>query len=508
MKVNKWLGLCLGLAVCLALAGCSGNGGEDDGGIDACDGCGGDDDSGPIPCASIGECPVHHLCLGGFCTLGTICTGAPGECPDTHECNVMQEVCVPRWTCGSDVDCEDANAPRCLQPDGVCVECTPATQQQDCGDPAEVYCGASYECTPVGPACESDAQCAAPTPYCDVGPGVCVPCLNDGHCAGDQVCKLDTHSCVDCFMDAHCVNPTPRCWLDTFTCVECTSDGHCDVGANERCNLGTHTCTDFVCATDNDCINQPGTHCNQATGDCVQCLEHAHCGALQWCREFACVSGCETDQECEAKLGADHRCEVGTGDCFYAECLADGDCAGNANGEYCKLDEIPNNPQQYTCVECTEDAHCDEYFYCAKGTNQYFCQPMPCYQYQDPEATCAQVDPCYECNYGSGACEPRYDCANDPCCQGYTCNALSHCDRNINCQTNEDCPADSICNQGTMQCEYQSCCGDCQAGWFCNEQTCQCEQGECKLLMETCNFEIQNCCEGLTCSFMGICFAY
>ncbi len=491
---------------CLPLGtGCSGGNNDKDAGPDACDGCDGGDD-GPIACTSIGQCPVHNLCLGGLCQIGTICTGAGGECPDTHECNVMQEVCVPKWTCQQDSDCtaENPDVPHCLEGDGVCVECTPATQVEDCGPEGEFFCSASYECEPVGPDCSSDADCTPGQPHCDVGQGKCVVCLNDGHCAGSQVCKFDTHTCVECYNDAHCINPTPQCWEETNTCVECTADVQCSGG--ERCNQGTHECTDLVCATDADCADQAGTHCDPASGDCVQCTDNDHCGALQWCRDFACQSGCETDAECEAKLGANYRCEDGTGDCFFAECLDDGDCAGNANGEHCKLVDVPNNPAQYTCVECTDDAHCEEFFECAKGTGQFFCRPMPCYQYQDPVATCAGIDPCYECNYGSGACEPRENCADDPCCQGYTCNAMSHCERNLNCQTNDDCAADSICNQQTLQCEYQSCCGDCQVGYFCNEQTCQCEQGECKQAMDTCNFEIQNCCEGLTCYLMGICF--
>jgi len=507
MKPAKLFGLCLGLVLCLTQLGCSGNSGDKDAGPDACDGCEADDDSGPIACASIGQCPVHNLCLAGFCQPGTACNGAQTECPNGYECNVMQEVCVPKWTCTGDADCEDVAAPRCLVADGVCVECTPATQQQDCGDPADVVCSDSYTCEPVGPDCTSDADCVdqAPKTHCDVGQGKCYACLNDGHCEGALVCKLDTRTCVQCYNENHCTNPYPHCWTDTNTCVECTADVQCT--GDERCNLGTHTCTELVCTNDNDCVDQPGPHCNQANGDCVQCLTHDHCGAYQWCRDFSCQSGCQTDQECADKLGAGYRCDNDS-TCFYAECLTDADCAGNQDGERCKLDEVPSNPQQYTCVECIADEQCDEYFMCAKGTGQYYCQPMPCYQYQDPAATCAQIDPCYECSYGTGACEPRTDCANDDCCQGYTCNAMSHCERSLNCQTNEDCAADSICDQQTLQCEYQSCCGDCQSGWFCNEQSCQCEQGECKQLMDTCNVSMQNCCEGLTCSFMGICFAY
>lgn len=199
-------------------------------------------------------------------------------------------------------------------------------------------------------------------------------------------------------------------------------------------------------------------------------------------------------------------CDPQVGQCVFVECHSDADCADNPNGEHCKLDAVPSSPPQYACVECVDDAHCPQYFYCATGTGQYVCEPMPCYQYQEPDATCQLFDSCYVCNFGSGACEPRYDCATDPCCQGYTCNALDHCERNIDCQTDLDCPLDSICNPDTLQCEYQACCGGCEDGYICNEQTCQCEEGPCQEVMESCNPQAQNCCEGLTCTETGVCF--
>ncbi len=495
--------LAAGLSATLVAAGCSGGNGGNDAGLDACDGCD-PTDEGPLPCTSIADCPAHHLCLGGFCQLGTICTGTGDECPEGYVCNIMQEVCVPETPCESDADCTEAAAPVCLEADGVCVECV---EDADCGGGEDVFCNASYQCDVVGPDCSTDADCTeAGKPHCDQAQGKCVACVNDGHCSGNQVCRPDTHSCVECYANNHCVNPNPYCWLDTTTCVECLEDNHC--GGDERCNVSSHTCTDMVCESDADCVDQPGPHCRQDTGDCVACLEHDHCGALQWCREYSCQSGCETDAECVDKMGQGYRCDPENAECFYAECMDDADCAGHENGEHCKLTDLPSNPPQYTCVECTEDAHCDEFFMCKTTSGKFVCEPMPCYLYEDPEATCAEIDPCYVCDYGGGQCKPREDCSTEPCCQGYTCNAYSTCERNLDCDSNEDCPADSICNQQTLQCEFQSCCDECDPGWYCNEATCECVEGECKQLMESCNPDIQNCCEGLTCSLMGICFAY
>ncbi len=500
MTKRTWWRAGLGLlAVALFAAACSGGDeGKDTGFEDACgglDGGCGDDDSGPRTCSGIGQCPAHHLCIGGFCQLGTLCIG-PDDCPGGYTCNVMQEVCVPDVLCTGDPDCEAPTA-RCLVSDGVCVQCTPQTQVVDCGPVEEAVCNASFECEPVGPDCSGDADCAPPKPRCDPSQGKCVACVTNDHCT-PQVCRLDTKICVDCYTDNHCVNPNPRCWLDTSICVECTADAHCS--GTERCNQSSHSCTDLVCTVDADCANQPGPYCDAASGDCVACKTSAHCGALQWCRDFTCQSGCLTDPECVEKMGAGYRCDTNSSTCFFAECLTDPDCAGNPDGAYCKLDEIPSNPARYTCVECTADAHCTEYETCKKTTGKYVCEPLPCYLYQDPAGTCAQIDACYDCSPSSGNCEPRYDCASLPCCQGYSCNGMSHCERNLNCQTNADCAVDSICNQQTLQCEYQSCCGDCQVGWYCNEQSCECELGQCKNLLETCSPAIQNCCEGLRCA--------
>jgi len=222
------------LAVCLALGlvlgACSDNGGDNDGGPDACDGCE-DGDDGPQTCSRIAECPTYHLCIGGFCQVGTICTGSgEDDCPAGYTCNVMKEVCVPENPCASDPDCAAADpaTPHCLVSDGVCVECT---EHAHCGDPAEVECNESFECEPIGPDCTSDPDCLASAPsrpHCDQGQGKCFACVIDDHCDGAQVCEPVTRTCMDCYNDNHCLNPYPYCYVSTNTCVECTEDAHCD----------------------------------------------------------------------------------------------------------------------------------------------------------------------------------------------------------------------------------------------------------------------------------------
>lgn len=501
---------------CLPLAACSSNGGAEDAGTDAADGNGADE--GPISCETINDCPSHHLCMNGICVEGTLCT-TDEECPAGDECNVIKEVCVPENPCESDDDC-GGDTPYCMAGAGRCVACL---EDDHCsGTPSTPYCSSQGECVactgdahcPDGqvcnqdniceeeaPECTTDADCTEPSRrHCDPQTHKCYACVTNDHCTGGAVCEPTTHRCVACYEDIHCVNPDPRCDKTTFTCVECLEDTDCPGG--QHCNQSSHSCTDLICTSDADCANEPGTpFCDTTTGDCVECMAHDDCGAYQWCRDHACQTGCATDQECVEKVGQDYHCDTDSGDCFYAQCLEDAECSDTPETPHCKTAASPADPPQYTCVECTEDAHCDEFFWCGPEASPYFeCRPMPCYMYDNPDEVCHEIDTCYYCDFGDGQCKPAWDCpVGDECCQGYTCNSYAHCERNLDCETDLDCPVDSTCNQTTKQCEYVSCCDpECGPGEFCNAD-CECESG-CHEQGEPCDPMSQNCCEGLTCS--------
>ncbi len=503
-RATTILGLMLALS--LPLLGCNGNGGTTDAGDGDADAGG---DEGPIACDGIGDCPSHHLCINGFCTLGHICT-KDEDCPDKYICNVIKEVCVPETPCESDDECQDPT-PHCITDVGICAECL---EDAHCSAPT-LHCTTAGECVvctqnshcPAGEecqdntcvlvgGCESDDDCAGGQ-HCDLDDHKCYECVIDDHCVGAYVCVPDLHSCEACYEDRHCTSGD-HCWTVNYTCVECLDDSHCP--QDTHCNLSAHACTDIICTSDADCDDQPlRPKCHVPTGDCVECVEHADCGTYQWCRDFSCLSGCQTDAECEEKLGQDYHCDVPSGDCFHAECLEDSDCSGNQEGKlHCKTEDFPSNPPQYTCVECTEDAHCDEYFEC--DPNDFTCQSIPCYMYPDPEAICDQIDPCYYCS-NNGNCEPAFDCTypeGPECCQGYTCNTSSHCAPNLDCETDLDCPVGSSCNQTYKQCEYTSCCGTCGAGEYCDTDSCTCVSG-CHEQGEACDPMSNNCCEDLRC---------
>ncbi|WP_441289376.1 hypothetical protein ACSRUE_00935 [Sorangium sp. KYC3313] len=98
-------------------------------------------------------------------------------------------------------------------------------------------------------ACETNAQCAAPTPYCntEATPNECVECLTDAHCGPlSPTCDADANTCV-------CVPSGAEVCGDAF-------DNDCDGVINNGCD------------SDNDGIDDPdeleaGTDPNDADSD-------------------------------------------------------------------------------------------------------------------------------------------------------------------------------------------------------------------------------------------------
>jgi len=489
--MKRFLRQFLVLLAAAALAGCSGGDSGGDAGPDGDGDDGGGDQA--VSCASVNDCPSHHLCLEGFCRPGTVCLG-DDDCSAGFKCLVLKEVCVPENPCSSDEDCPAAT-PRCLTDSGLCVACR---EDGDC--PGEQVCADDYTCQAPGPDCTSDADCTGTgTPHCDTTAGKCYACVTDAHCP-DQVCDPALHQCVECYQDGHCTTANPYCLADSHTCVACRDDNDCSGG--ERCTQ-SHQCSSVVCSGDDDCSGSVDTpHCNTATQECVQCTAHEHCGTFQWCRDFICTPGCQTDEECVLKQGTGYHCNTDSGSCYYAECTGDADCS-DAALPHCLVND---NPSLNKCVECSDDNHCQEFFYC--NPVDHACAPQPCYSYQDPDAKCREVNECYICDYGSGNCAPPTDqvgftCTypdGPECCPGYNCNSQGHCEFDLFCdQQDPTCAEGYTCNFSYNQCEWVSCCDPpCGSGEFCNSD-CECESG-CHEAGEECDPISQNCCPPLVCN--------
>ncbi|MBW1811622.1 MAG: hypothetical protein JRJ87_25770 [Deltaproteobacteria bacterium] len=311
-------------------------------------------------------------------------------------------------------------------------------------------------------------------------------------------CEPTSRQCVDCYENSHCTDDEPICLTGLNLCLECRDDNDCV--DSEHCSLN-YQCTDLICENDDDCLNEPGLpKCNDATGDCVQCLAHDECNSLQWCRDSLCVIGCETDQECINKNGANYYCGVDES-CYYIECIEDNDCSYTPETPFCKTEATPPYPPQYSCVECAINGHCDDFFYCS--ADQFECSPLPCYLYDEPQVQCQQIDPCYYCNFVSGLCEAADMCTypdGDECCQGYTCETYG-CELKIWCTAEfPECALGYECNIPTGACEWKSCCvPPCDSDSFCNA-SCECESG-CLEEGEPCDPHSANeCCLGMICN--------
>lgn len=184
---------------------------------------------------------------------------------------------------------------------------------------------------PVGPACSTTGQCAAPTPYCDTSGGHCVQCLGDANCGGafgnQRHCEPTSHSCVQCLTDANCTAGAPYC-SSNFRCVECLTSANCGA-ANMTCNPTSNRCVP-TCTTDANCGGFNNTrYCDTATKVCVQCLTDANCPTdAPYCVNNECHQ-CTTDANCTT--GRPY-CSPNN-DCV--QCLNNANCP---NGGTCGLD--------------------------------------------------------------------------------------------------------------------------------------------------------------------------
>jgi hypothetical protein len=532
MVTNRRLFLkLLGLMACaiLILPACYGGGGK----IDLSDDAGpGDNDGnnyGTILCTVSADCPAKQLCIDGLCYRGNDCF-SEDDCGEGWSCNFVTNICVPDDNnCQSDADCQPPK-PACQVETGNCVQClidshcntkrvgighcltasntcVDCIQDEHCG--VDQFCSEQYQCLDEAE-CAGDADCISnERPHCNQSIGQCQECVEAGHCPSGMVCSPETHACESCYEDSHCTADKPKCDLSLGECVGCLADEDCPDG--EHCNPYGRACTDVWCSSNNDCQEPNLEFCDTGTQNCVQCLTGAHCGYGEaWCRGFFCQVGCATSEECVEKFGPDQVCDPESGHCFRAECVTDADCTEDPGKPHCKTQEAPSSPPQYTCQECADNSHCPDFHKCT--LNDFTCAIMPCYEYTDPDATCREIDPCYSCNFGNGQCEPSYECTypdGTECCQGYSCNTVGHCDRNLTCSSNDDCPPDAECNLVTLQCEIPTCCDPpCSADEYCTTD-CECLSG-CHELGESCYWDPANaqgnCCEGLKCSlFWPLC---
>jgi Cys-rich repeat protein len=94
--------------------------------------------------------------------------------------------------------------------------------------------------------CAADADCGDRLPRCNPTTLICVDCLSDDDCGGEEPpkCLPEIWECVQCVSDADCNSDEPYCEPDGNRCEVCFLDAHCAAG--EVCDTGEEWCVEAV----------------------------------------------------------------------------------------------------------------------------------------------------------------------------------------------------------------------------------------------------------------------
>ena len=160
-------------------------------------------------CADDAECCSGSCCNGACCPAGFSCDGRSCVCPDGQEA-CKDSCCLPNASCQ----------------DGTCV-CREGYKE----------CGA--ECCPPGYECSAGGFCQCPDGYLDCG-GECVPmevqgfegywpgCCWQSDCPAGWLCDAERHICLECLSDGDCPGEQQCC---EGNCWSVPAGCHCGGGS-------------------------------------------------------------------------------------------------------------------------------------------------------------------------------------------------------------------------------------------------------------------------------------
>ena len=310
------------------------------------------------------------------CGCNTDFSGCKEPCDCTPECN--GKVCGPDG-CGSTCPPGCSAGETCNETTGQCEACTPQCDGKCCGPDG---CGETCvdNCSDTGRTCNSQTcECEGVCqPNCqgrECGPDGCGSTCPPGCGAGDQ-CNETTGQC-ECIPD--CVGKC--CGPDS--CGSTCPDNCSDTG--QTCNTQTCECEGACqpncqgkdCGTDGCGSTCPpgcdaGEHCNDTSGQCVDCLvdsdcdDNNVCNGSETCSNGVCVGGSPldcadtnvcTDDTCDPIDGCQHSfntatCDVGD-DCTENDTCHMGSCSGDQivsciNGDGC----CPSGCNENTDNDC------------------------------------------------------------------------------------------------------------------------------------------------------------
>lgn len=428
--------------------------------------CGADEDCGDTeecragvcrdigaPCTSNAEC--SHNPSAPVCDLQS---GSCVRCTRDRHCGTGQ-ACINNGCKGSsvtgcvqDADCDDIpQLARCHADIGLCVACLEDT---DCSDDGSVFCDLStHACSEVREGCGWDGDCiGSPAgPRCRRD-NTCVECLLDKDCADDERCNPQTNRCTmlpGCSTNANCAAPKPFCRQTDRTCTECLTNGHCPTG--EVCKTGYCVPAQNGCAVPEHCA-PPTPTCRTSDETCVGCVFDRDCNG-RLCEDTRCVS-CSGDADCR-RLSGRPFCTQGT----CVACIADRDCG--SSGLVCEGGLCTRDMLDQLCP--SDGSECGHGLVCVQDVaNPGGVCRKPCDFYgtgsECPgDRRCALVK--FQSGLPMGACLPR---ADGRAGLGEACTAARPCQIDLHCVP--EGPGESRCrdycdpNRGDGSCRSPNRC--------------------------------------------------
>ncbi len=254
-------------------------------------------------CVACTEGQVEYCTAQGLlCDVGSfMCVGCSGDsdCTDPNAARCDNNVCVECTESGQCEGIEGIGEAQNACADGVCVDCTPATETNTCPDPRTCD-PATNKCTNVF-----------------VGSlNVCEECVSDSQCGEDNAAS-DAHHCVPMFYEMP-DNRFPN--SDTGFCLK-TTEGGClrpySVTLFDLPSLSDPSAQDDYCGVDEDRVTCPAVRALLSDTQCTDGTDE-ECPTGGICRDVGslqdrCTYFCGLPAQCPGDPPADTCGSSGSG---------------------------------------------------------------------------------------------------------------------------------------------------------------------------------------------------
>ncbi len=226
---------------------------------------------------------------------------------------------------------------------------------------------------PTPESCRSNSDCPSNSiaKYCNSATHVCVQCISDSQCSGEEVCENGVCKATACKTPESCKSDSdcpsnstaPHCDSAAKRCVQCVTSSHCSAG--ETCESGVCKAPAY---TDFENVSCPSEYPEkQEVNGIVSCT----CNATSCSSGKKCVNGsCQIDGVCTKHSDCPNNmlCRMLSGeigkDTFIGKCSPPSEfCGGNVK-------VAREGDQKVSCGACATYADCPAGTYCYQGTSE------------------------------------------------------------------------------------------------------------------------------------------